>query len=147
MSLGGPSSRWMRLRTSSRLRTTGRRSGRLARTMSSSQGSATPSTSRYRNSSALKRLILGGGGHVPLNRQRAQKSGDVRTAQLGGMPFAVEEDIPPDPGDIRLFRSPAIVADAEGLADAIEQPRLRQHGRHRLADGARARVAGLDGIH
>jgi hypothetical protein len=63
------------------------------------------------------------------------------------MPFAVEEDIPPGPGDIRLFRSSAIVPDAEGLADAIEQPRLRRYRRHRLADGARAGVAGLDGIH
>ena len=47
----------------------------------------------------------------------------------------------------RRFCSSAIVPDAEGLADAVEQPRLGQHGRHRLADGARARVAGLDGIH
>jgi hypothetical protein len=92
-------------------------------------------------------LILGRGGHVLLNRQGTQKSGDVRATQLGGMPFAVEEDIPPDPGDIGLFRSSAIVPDAEGLADAIVQPRLGQHGRHRLAYGARARVAGLDGIH
>lgn len=84
---------------------------------------------------------------MPLNRQGTQKSGDVRAAQLGWVPFAVEEDIPPDPGDIRLFRSSAVVPDAEGLADAIEQPRLGQHGRHRLADGAHARVAVLDGIH
>ena len=82
-----------------------------------------------------------------LNRQRAQKSGDVRAAQLGRMPFAVEEDIPPDPGDIRLFRASAIVSDAKGLANAIERPQLGHHRRNGLADGARAHVAGLNGIH
>jgi hypothetical protein len=99
------------------------------------------------DSASWRTLDSGQGGYVPLNRQRAQKSGDVRAAQLGGMPFVVEEDGPPDPGEIRLFRSSAIVPDAKGLADAIEQPRLRQYWRYRLADGARARVAGLDGIH
>ena len=43
----------MSARTSSRVRTTGKRTGRLARTMPPSQGRSTASTSRSRNRSAL----------------------------------------------------------------------------------------------
>ena len=67
---------------------------------------------------------------MPLDGEHAQKAGDVRAAQLAGMSLAVEEDVATDPGDVRLFRAAAIVPDAKGLADAIEQPRLGKHRRH-----------------
>jgi len=49
-----PSRRPSTARTSSRVRTTGSRCGRFARTRSSSQGNSTPSTWRYRNNRALR---------------------------------------------------------------------------------------------
>jgi hypothetical protein len=50
---GTPVSCCRTARVSSRVRTTGRYWGRLARTTSSSHGRSTPSTSRYRKSNAL----------------------------------------------------------------------------------------------
>jgi len=45
------------------------------------------------------------------------------------MALAVEEDVALDPMDVRLLGAVAVVAGADGLADAIEEPRLRRLGR------------------
>ena len=57
-------------RTSSRVRTTGRCWGRLARTTSSSHGSSTPSTSR-RGTAVRERLVLGGRGDLSWTARRS----------------------------------------------------------------------------
>ena len=38
----------------------------------------------------------------------------------------MEEDVPPDPVDVCLLRAAAVVASADGLANAVEKPRLRR---------------------
>jgi len=45
------------------------------------------------------------------------------------MALAVEEDVPLDPVNIRFLGAPAVVASADGLPDAVEQPRRRRTDR------------------
>jgi hypothetical protein len=49
--------------------------------------------------------------------------------------LAVEEDVALDPGDVGLFGTVAIVARAQGCADAVEEARLGRIRRAGLADG------------
>jgi hypothetical protein len=51
------------------------------------------------------------------------------------MSLAMKTDVAEDPGDVRLFRAAAVVADAKGCANAIEEARLRWPGRAALVDG------------
>jgi hypothetical protein len=48
----------------------------------------------------------------------------------------MEEDVSADPGDIGLFGAAAIVPGADGLADAVEQSRLRCAGLVRFTDAS-----------
>jgi hypothetical protein len=41
------------------------------------------------------------------------------------MPFVVEEDEAPDPGDVRLLGAAAHMAGPQGLTDAIQEARFR----------------------
>ena len=60
---------------------------------------------------------------MAVDRQRAQKTRDLGGPHLGGVAFAVEEDVAADPRDVRRFRAPAVMAKARGGADAIEKTR------------------------
>jgi hypothetical protein len=57
--------------------------------------------------------------------KRREELGDLGGAHLGGMALTVEDDVAPDPADVRLLGAAAVVARLEGVADAIEQPRRR----------------------
>jgi hypothetical protein len=57
------------------------------------------------------------------------------------MPFVVEENEAPDPGDVRLLGAAAEVAGAQGLADTVEETGLRGLGR--VALSARPRSAAI----
>jgi len=59
---------------------------------------------------------------------------------IGRVADAVEEEVAPDPGDVGFLGAPAVVAEAEGLAHAVEE--FRRPGRRR---GGRARGRGLHG--
>src|SRR2546422_7913558 len=77
-------------RTSSRVSTTGRRAGVLARIRSSSHGSSCPSTSRYRNRIAAKCLVLRRGRDPIARRERAEKGGHFLGTQLNRVAPATE---------------------------------------------------------
>ena len=53
------------------------------------------------------------------------------------MALAVEEDVPLDPVDVRRLGTAAVVASPDGLADAIEESRLRRADRPAFTDGER----------
>ena len=46
----------------------------------------------------------------------------------------MEDDVAADPRDIGFFGAAAVMARADGLADAVEQARLGRVGRAGLAD-------------
>jgi hypothetical protein len=80
-----------------------------------------------------QRLVLRGGRDATLHRQRAEECGD-----LGRVALAVKEDVAPDPGDVGLFGTTAVVAGAKRGADAVEETRLGPVHRAALPDGVRA---------
>ena len=56
-------------------------------------------------------LVLGGGGHVAVDRQGGEETGDLGRTHLGRMALGVEEeDVPLDPRDVGVLRAPAVVA-------------------------------------
>jgi hypothetical protein len=69
-------------------------------------------------------LVLGGGGHPAIDRQRGEEAGHFRGAHLGRMALgAEEEDVALDPRDVGLLGAPAVVASAQGGANAVEEAR------------------------
>jgi len=80
-------------------------------------------------------LVLGGGGHPAVDRQRGEEAGHFRGTHLGRMALGVEEeDVALDPRDVGLLGAPTVVASAQGGADAVEEARLRRFGRGSLTD-------------
>jgi hypothetical protein len=69
----------------------------------------------------VQRLILCGRAHLPVHRKPGQEPLDLQGAHLGRMTLPVEEDEPPDPADVGLFRPAAVVTDPERRAHAIEK--------------------------
>src|ERR1700730_3083831 len=88
-----------------------------------------------------QRLILRRGGDLPIDRQGREELRHLGCAHLRGMPFVVEEDEAPDPGDVRLLGAAAHMAGAQGLADTVEEAGLRGLGR--VALSARPRSAAI----
>jgi hypothetical protein len=54
---------------------------------------------------------------------------DLAGAHRGEVANAVEEDEPPDPADVGVLGPGAVAAEADGLADAIQQTRWVRSGR------------------
>src|SRR5439155_2689779 len=77
-----------------------------------------------------QRLVLGGGGHVALDRQGGEEARDLGRAHRGRVALAVEEDVAMDPRDVDLLGAAAPMASAEGGAYPVEQAGL---GRRRRA--------------
>src|SRR5438552_10694446 len=48
--------------------------------------------------------------------------GNLSGSQLGRVTLSVEEDVAPNPGDVRLFIAAAVVTGADGLTDSVEEP-------------------------
>ena len=117
---GTPFSRWRTARVSSRVRTTGRYCGRLARTTSSSHVHVEHLT--IQKEQGAECLILGGGRDLVTHGQRGQECGDLGWAHVGGMPLVMEEDEPPDPVDVGFLGPPTVVPGADGLPDPVEEP-------------------------
>jgi hypothetical protein len=93
-------------------------------------------------------LVLGGGGDLALHGEGRQERGDFGGAHLGRVALAVEEDVALDPVDVRLLGAAAVVADADGLAHAVEKSWLRQVGWTGFTDSRRCREGACcqDGI-
>jgi len=89
-----------------------------------------------------ERLVLGRGRDALLHRECAQERGHLLGAELGRMAAAVEHDEAPDPADVRLFGATAHVAQARGLAHAVEQARRGSavHARRLARDRVRRRA-------
>ena len=67
-----------------------------------------------------QRLVLGRGGDVPVDRQEREELRDFQRARLGRVPLAVEHDVAAYPRDVGFFGAAAVMARADGLADAVE---------------------------
>ena len=65
-------------------------------------------------------LVLGGGGDLLLHGEVRQKRLDVCASHILGMACVVEENVPFDPGDIRLLRMQGLVLEANGIAHVVE---------------------------
>ncbi len=72
-----------------------------------------------------ERLVLGGTGDMALDGQRRQEPRHLESTHLERVPLAMEEDVPADPRDVGFLGAAAIVPGADGLADAVEESRLR----------------------
>src|SRR4051794_18783504 len=68
-----------------------------------------------------QRLILSRGSDVAIASQGGQKSCYLRFSHLGGVTFAVEKNVSPDPIDVGLLGSDAVMLQANDVADEIEQ--------------------------
>ena len=99
----------------------GRCSGRLARTRSSQPRQLDTEDFAIEEQERVERLILGGRRDSLTHRERRQERRDLRGAHFGGMALAVEEDVALGPVDIGLLGPTAVVACANGVADAIEE--------------------------
>jgi hypothetical protein len=73
-------------------------------------------------------LVLGGGGDIRLDSQRAEERGDLEGPHLGGMALAVEQDVAANPRDVSLFGAATVMSGPDGLAHAVEQPRWSGRG-------------------
>src|SRR5438093_3086834 len=129
MSRGVPSSRRSTARTSSRVRTTGKRCGRLARTISSIHGRSTARTSPYRKSRALNAWFCVDAATFPSTARELRKRVTSGRPHVGGVALVVEEDVAADPRDIGLLGAAAVMSGADGGADAVEQSWLERAGR------------------
>ena len=47
--------------------------------------------------------------------------GDVGVAEIGGVAFAMEDHVPPDPADIGFHRAGTVLPRPAGVADDVEQ--------------------------
>jgi len=117
------------------VRTTGNRCGRLARTIPSSQGRFYLQHFSVEEQKRTEGLVLGRGGDLPVDGQGAEEARDLGRRHLRGMALVVEEDVAPDPRDIRVLGAATVVTSAKSAADAIEQARLRRTGRTGLTNG------------
>ena len=68
-----------------------------------------------------QRLVLSRGGHLALDRERAEELGDLRRAHVDWISLAVEEDVSTDPRDVRLLGAATVVAGAQGAANTVEE--------------------------
>ena len=68
-----------------------------------------------------QRLILCRGAHLLMDCEPRQERRDLCCRDRGWVSLVVKEDEPPDPTDVRLLGSPAVVTRANRLADPFEQ--------------------------
>jgi hypothetical protein len=65
---------------------------------------------------------------MPADRQLAEELAELRGAHLEGVALPVGADVPEDPGNVRFLGAAAVVAQADGRANAVEEARLRRSG-------------------
>jgi hypothetical protein len=68
-----------------------------------------------------QRLVLRRRADVAADREPRKKAGDLGGSHLRGMPLPVEEDVAPDPADVRLLRPAAVVASPDRVADLVQE--------------------------
>jgi len=64
-----------------------------------------------------------------------EESVDLRLTHLLGVALVVEEDVTADPPDVGLFGAQAVVAGADGDADAVEELRRLVLARESAGEG------------
>ena len=132
MRRGTPSSRWSTARTSSRVRTTGSRSRRLAAHDAVEPGRSTPKHVPVQEQQGAQRLVLGGGGHVPSTASDEKRVTSGRAHLPRDDAWRGRRSVAPDPGDVRLFRS------AGSMCRARRAWRTRSRSRGLAGSGALA---------
>jgi len=70
-----------------------------------------------------QRLVLGGWRHLAFGRQPAEECRNLITAHLAGMALSVGQDEPPDPPQIGLLSTDAVVPQTDLCPDTIQQSR------------------------
>ena len=68
-----------------------------------------------------ERLILCRRCDVPLHSKGRKERSYVWRAQLPRVPLAIEDDVSPDPVNVRLLGTPTVVTRTNGLANTVEQ--------------------------
>ncbi len=75
-------------------------------------------------------LVLGGGSDVALDSEVGEEGAYVGGAEVLGVAPAVEMDVAPEPGEVGLFRTDAVVTQADFVAHFLQElPRTRWRGR------------------
>ena len=69
----------------------------------------------------VERLILGGGGHVPVGGQVIEKGLDLLGPEVARVSGVVEVDEAPDPPDVCAFGVQAVLAAPTGSPHAVEE--------------------------
>ena len=126
---GTPSRAVNKTSTSGRVSTTGKRSGRLARTTSLQPAGISSEHIPVEKEDRGQRLVLGRGADVALDRERGEKLRDLWRAHLRRMPLVMKENEAPDPADVCFIGAGTIVSGANGLVDLIEEPGFVQRRR------------------
>ena len=75
-----------------------------------------------------QRLVLRGGGHVPVDGERAEELRQFGGAHVRRVAFVMEQNVPAAPRDVGPLRTPAPVASPESGADAFEEAGLTRRG-------------------
>ncbi len=102
----------------SRVRTTGNRAGRLARTAFT----AGPGLVQHRTVEEKQRrqgLVLGGRCHAALDAQVGEKGLNIGRAELRGMPEAVTADVPANPANVRFLGGWCVVSRPQGVVSSV----------------------------
>ncbi len=119
MSLCAPLSWLMMLMVSWRVRTVGRRSGRLARSKEDGFDFLLEDFAVEEEDGA-EGLILCGCGDVAFSGEVGEEGADFGCAHLGVL-FAMEEDVAANPVDVGFFGAVGVVFGAEGVGELVEQ--------------------------
>ena len=77
---------------------------------------------RLRSSDFFK--VLRGRRHVTFQREMADELSDFFRTHFCRVSRVVEKDEPLDPADVRVFGAGAVVLDANGFADLVQEPGL-----------------------
>src|SRR5262249_46096194 len=77
----------------------------------------------------IEGLVLGADGNVPGDGEGGEEGLDVGGAEVGGVSGVMEEDEAAHPIDIAVLGAAGVAADAEDVADLVEEARLGGQGR------------------
>ena len=111
-------------RTSARVRTVGSRPGGLARMTVWRSGERFLEDVAVEKEKRAQGLGLRRGADGAFDGEVGDERVDLGLAHLHRVALVVKEDVAPDPADVGLFGAQAVVARADRVAHAVEEPGL-----------------------
>ncbi len=110
--------------TSLRVKTNGRREGRLARSIPPTKGKLDPEHVAVEEQERTQRLVLRRGRDLTIHGEMGEELPDFFYSHLRWVTLPVEEDEAPDPVRVSLLGAQAQVSEARDGADAFEESGL-----------------------